>query len=492
MPIGRGCLPSDGIAIIGLIMQDHTFIRPAPTGGDGRTRGAWRTELVATARLAWPLALANLLQMLVYATDVVFVARLGAFDLAASSLAVSVLSIIAWSLIGMVAMSSALIAAALGRERFAVREIRRDTRMAIWLGALSGLFAMVLLSQTERLLLWSGQEPDLAARAMDYMAIVLWAMPALLVANALRAFVSAMGWPGIATAITAIAILVNAAGNYALVFGNWGAPALGLEGSAIATVLTSIATLLAYIVAVQANRRLRRYSIFGRLWRPDWVKLWQLVRLGAPVMFTTLAEAGLFGGAALLMGRIGTLELAAHTLALQLAALAFQVPYGIAQAATIRVGYHFGARDAPAAGRAGWTGLGLATGFMSLTAAMMLFMPETLLSAYIDVDDLANAALVALAVRYMLVAAVFQLVDGIQVVAAGALRGLQDTRVPMWFAIFSYWVPGFGLSWYLGLHSPLEGTGVWIGFAVGLATATVLLGARWAWRERLGIVGERG
>ena len=473
-------------------MQTQFSNTSPQTSGEARTAARWRAELRATLRLSWPLALANLLQMLVYATDVIFVARLGPFDLAASSLAVSVLSIIAWSLIGMVSMSSALIAASLGREGFAVRAIRRDTRMAIWLGAIAGVFAMALLSQTERILLWSGQEPDLAARAMDYMAIVLFAMVPLLVANALRAFVSAMGWPGIATIITALAIVVNAAGNYALVFGNWGAPALGLEGSAIATVITSVATLIAYIVAVQANRRLRRYYIFGRLWRPDWAKLAQLVKLGAPVMFTTLAEAGLFGGAALLMGRIGTLELAAHTLALQLAALAFQVPYGIAQAATIRVGYHYGARNAQAAGRAGWTALMLATGFMTLTAIAMLFAPETLLSAYVDVDNAANVALVALAARYMSVAAVFQLVDGVQVVAAGALRGLQDTRVPMWFAIFSYWVPGFGVSYYLGLNTPWEGTGVWLGFAVGLTTATVLLGARWALRERLGIVNERG
>ena len=467
-------------------MHDDPPLSPPQISGDG-----WRTELRATLALAWPLALANLLQMLIYATDVVFVARLGAFELAASSLAVSVLSIVAWALVGMVSMVSALIAAALGRERFAVRAIRRDTRMAIWLGAIAGLVAMALLSQTGRLLVWSGQERALAARAMDYMDIVLWAMVPLLVANALRSFVSAMGRPGIATAITALAILVNIAGNYALVFGRWGAPALGLEGSAIATVITSVATLLAYVAAIQMDRRFRRYAILGRLWRPDWRRLWQLVKLGLPVMLTTLAEAGLFGGAALLMGRIGTLELAAHTLALQLAAMAFQVPYGVAQAATIRVGYHYGAGDRAALGRAGWTALALATGFMTATALAMLMLPRTLLSAYVDVDDPANAALVALAVRYMLVAAVFQLVDGVQVVAAGALRGLQDTRVPMWFAIFSYWVPGFGVSYYLGLHTAWAGTGVWLGFAVGLATATLLLGGRWIARERLVAMNKR-
>ena len=448
---------------------------------------SWRAEIAATYRLAWPLALANLLQMLIWAIDVFFVARLGEFELAASSLAVSLFSILGWATITLVSMVSALIAAELGRSRFAIAEVRRSVRMGVWLCVVCGMAVMLILSQTEAILLASGQKPELAARAYDYMGIVLWSMIPLLVASVLRNFVSALGRPIFATAITALAIGVNALGNYALVFGNLGAPALGLEGSAIATIFTSLFILAAYVVAIQWDKRLRRYFIWGRFWRPEWDRLRDLVVLGTPVFFTTIAEAGLFGGAALLMGLIGESELAGHTIALQIAAFAFQVPFGVSQAATIRVGYFYGARDHAAIGRAGAVALLMAVIFMAFTASLMLLMPETILGLYIDTSKPANAAMTAFALQFIVIAALFQLVDGLQVVAAGALRGLQDTRVPMWMAIFSYWVPGFGTSYYLGFHTPLEGTGVWIGFAVGLTFATLLLAGRWLLRERLGI-----
>lgn len=451
------------------------------------TAESWRAEIAATFKLAWPLALANLLQMLIWAIDVFFVARLGEFELAASSLAVSLFSILGWATITLVSMVSALIAAELGRSRYAIAEVRRSVRMGVWLSVICGVVVMLILCQTEAILLASGQKPELAARAYDYMGIVLWAMIPLLVASVLRNFVSALGRPIFATAITALAIGVNALGNYALVFGNFGAPALGLEGSAIATVVTSVFIVLAYVIAIQWDRRLKRYAIWGRFWRPEWDRLRDLIVLGTPVFFTTIAEAGLFGGAALLMGLIGESELAGHTIALQIAAFAFQVPFGVSQAATIRVGYFYGARDHEAIKRAGAVALLIAVAFMLFTASLMLMMPETILGLYIDTSKTANAAMTAFALQYIVIAALFQLVDGLQVVAAGALRGLQDTRVPMWMAIFSYWVPGFGTSYYLGFYTSLEGIGVWIGFAVGLSFATVLLTGRWLMREKLGL-----
>ena len=472
-------------------MQDQPISTPLPPetghGSEGTVSQGWRDEIRATYKLAWPLVLANLLQMLIWAIDVFFVARLGEFELAASSLAVALFSILGWATITLVSVVSALIAAELGRSRFAIAEVRRSVRMAIWLSVICGMLVMLVLSQAEAILLASGQRPELAARAFDYMGIVMWAMVPLLVASVLRNFVSTLGRPIFATAITALAIGVNALGNYMLVFGNFGAPALGLEGSAIATIMTSIFIVLAYVVAIHRDRRLRRYFIWGRFWRPEWERLRDLVALGLPVFFTTIAEAGLFGGAALLMGLIGESQLAGHTIALQIAAFAFQVPFGVSQAATIRVGYHYGARNHAAIRRAGAVALVMAVGFMSFTASLMLLFPEPILGLYIDTAKPANAAMMAFALQYIVIAALFQLVDGLQVVAAGALRGLQDTRVPMWMAIFSYWVPGFGTSYYLGFHTSLEGIGVWLGFAVGLTSATLLLTGRWLMRERLGL-----
>lgn len=463
-------------------MTDDPILRP-PHGGEG-----WRGEIVATLALAAPLVVANLAQMLVYAVDVIFVARLGAEALAASSLAVSLFGLVTWSLSGMSGMVAALISAELGRRRHAVREVRRSARMGLWLAVFTGLAATLLLHLGEEIMLLTGQEPAVAVRAGQFLAVIKWAIVPMLVSNVLRNFVSALGRPIFATAITVLAIGVAVLGNYTFVFGHFGAPAMGMLGSPLSSVLTSLFIVAAYVVAILSDRRLRRYHVFGNWWRPEWRRFRELVRTGAPVSATILAEAGLFSGAAFLMGRIGPEQLAGHTIALQLAALAFQVPFGVAQAATIRVGYFYGARDHGAIARAGWTGIVIGTAFMALTAGLMLFAPRFIIRLYLEPDAPKNALLVGFAVRYMVVAAAFQLFDGIQAVSAGALRGLQDTRMPMIVALFGYWVPGFGTAVALGFFTPLQGTGVWIGLAVGLVVVAGLLLQRWARRARLGLL----
>ncbi len=448
----------------------------------------FRTELGATLRLALPLALANLLQMAVYAIDVMFVARLGQEALAASSLAVALFALINYGCTGLTGAVAPLIAAERGRKANAVREIRRSVRMALWLAVLCGLAGMGLCMAGERLMRATGQDPVLAARAGEFLVVLAVSLTPMLVGNVLRTFVSAMGRPVFATAITALAILVNGLGNWLFVFGNLGAPPLGLIGSAISTIITAVLVVAAYAVAISRDRRLRRYHVFGRLWRPEWTRLRQMVAIGMPIGLTVVAEAGLFSAAAFLMGRIGEAELAAHTVALQVAAIFFQVPFGVGQAATIRVGYHFGAGDAAAVGRAGWASLLVGVGFMAVSSSIMLFAPTLILAAYLDVAAPANAVVVALAVQYLAVGAAFQLFDGTQAVAAGALRGLQDTRMPMVIAIAGYWLPGFGTAVWLGFASPLRGQGIWIGLAVGLIVVAGLLLRRWQRRERLHLV----
>jgi MATE family multidrug resistance protein len=449
----------------------------------------WGQELRATLGLAVPLAATNLLQMLIHAVDVIFIARLGDQPLAASSLAIAIFGLTVWAMTGLVGACAPLIAAERGRRLHSVREIRRTVRMGMWVAVGFGLVGMAICFFGETLLLASGQDAQIAAMAGDFLALLAWAMIPMVLAGVFRIFVAALGKPGYATAITLLALGTNVLGNWALVFGNLGMAPLGLMGSALSSVLTALAMLVAYLVVITRDRTLRRYRIFGRWWRPEWSRLKQIMMIGTPIALTVLAEAGLFSGAALLMGRIGETELAAHTLALNLAALAFQIPFGTAQAATIRVGYHHGAGDRIAAGRAGWVALAIGTGFMSTTALAMLLVPTALLRIYTDPDAPANAALIAFALQYLMWAAIFQLADGVQAVAAGALRGLQDTRVPMWIAIFSYWVPGFGMAIGLGFFTPLEGTGVWIGLATGLFFAAALLLWRWSRRDTLGLAG---
>ena len=453
-----------------------------------QTTPSWREEFGATTSLAVPLALANLLQMLTYAIDVIFIARLGDEPLAASALAVSLFGLILWALTSLIGAVAPLIAEALGSGRPSLRPVRRSVRMALWLAIISGIAGMGLCLLLEPIMIATGQQDAIIAMAVEYNYVIIFSLIPMLLAAVLRYFVSALGRPILATAITGAGIFVNAAANYAFIFGNWGAPELGLIGAAIATILTSLFTLAAYVLAIRLDPRLHRYHVFGRFWSPDWLRFWQIVRVGTPIALTVTAEAGIFGAAAFLMGRFGAAELAGHTVALQLAALAFQVPFGVSQAATIRVGYFYGARDRVGIARAGWTGIVIGSGFMVLTASAMVLAPMTLLSIYVDPYAAKNAALVGFALQYLVLAAAFQLVDGVQAVAAGALRGLQDTRVPMWIAIFAYWVPGIGTAIGLGFFTPLEGIGVWIGLATGLAVAAILLLWRWMARERLDLV----
>lgn len=448
----------------------------------------WRQEFAATVALAGPLALANLLQMLTYAIDVIFIARLGDEPLAASALAVSLFGLVLWALTALTGAVAPLIAEALGAGGPTLRPVRRSVRMALWLAVIAGVIGMGICLLLGPIMVATGQQPQIIALAIEYNTIIVISMVPMLLAAVLRNFVSALGRPIFATAITGAGIFVNGFANYAFIFGNFGAPELGLKGAGVATIITSLFTLAAYVLAIRLDPKLHRYHVFGRWWSPDWPRFWQIVRIGTPIALTVTAEAGIFGAAAFLMGRFGAAELAGHTVALQLAALAFQIPFGVSQASTIRVGYFYGARDREGIKRAGWVALAIGTGFMTLTASAMIFAPYTLLSIYVDPYAAKNTALVGFALQYLVLAAAFQLVDGVQAVAAGNLRGLQDTRIPMWIAIFSYWVPGIGTAIGLGFFTPLQGTGVWVGLATGLSFAAVLLLWRWMARERLDLV----
>jgi MATE family multidrug resistance protein len=461
-------------------MSHHRSLSAAPAG--------WREELAATLRLAVPLVGTNLLQMAIYSVDVIFIARLGAEPLAASSLSVALTGLLMWAMSGLVGGASPLVASELGRNGHAVREVRRTFRMGLWLAVASGAGCMIVCAFGEEIMLLTGQKPSVAAAAGDFLRILMWTIIPLVLSAHLRNTVSALGLAAASTAIAAFAVAVNALGNYALIYGHFGLPALGLNGSAVASVITSFAMLAAYAAVIQANRRLRRFHLWGRWWRGEPQRLRQMLMIGLPIAGTILAEAGLFSGAAFLMGRIGEAELAGHTIALQLAAIAFQVPYGVGQAATIRVGLAHGARNAEWIRLAGNIAIVLGIGFMVLTALLIWGFPRTILGLYVDPDLPANALMVGFAVQYLMVAAAFQLFDGAQAVAAGALRGLQDTRVPMLIAVFSYWVPGFGLAVGLGFLTDLSGTGVWIGLATGLVVVAALLLWRWNARGRLGLV----
>lgn len=461
-----------------------------PLGGTApATAGAEMRALVA---LATPLVVANLLHMAIYATDVIFVARLGTTELAAATLGVYLYSVIMWALIGLTGACAPVIAAELGRRRHAVRQVRRSFRMAMWLSVVASVPFIVLLLNGERLMLLADQDPVVAARAGAFLDILVLAMIPATASGVMRVTASALGRPGWATAITGVALGVNLLGNWLLVFGHGGFPALGLEGSAIANVVTNLAMLAAYAAVLTFDRRMRRYRLFGKWWRTEWSRMREIARLGIPIALTMTFEGALFSSAGFLMGLIGVTEVGAHAIALQIAAIAFQVPFGVAQAATIRVGMAYGARDRVWIARAGWVALAGGVGFMAVTASLLVLFPRAFISIYVDPDAPENARLVVLALQYLVIAAFFQLFDGAQAVAAGVLRGLQDTRMPMIIAAFGYWVVGFGIAVLLGFGAHWQGFGIWIGLAAGLAAVSVLLLWRWMRRDSLGLIPALG
>ena len=444
----------------------------------------WRRETVALTRLSVPIVLTNLGQIAIQTTDVVMIGWLGPAPLAASVLGVTLYFILFMFSVGIMMATAPMIAQDLGRVSYAMREPRRTVRQGFWAAALLGLPASLVFWQIDPILRLLGQDPALIVGAEEYMHAAMWGFVPALLFIGLRNFISALERPRAGMVVMTIGIAVNAAADYGLIFGKFGLPELGLRGAGIATSLTNGFLFFALLGFILIDRRFRRYRLLGRLWRPDWRRLREIVRIGLPIGVTLVFEVGLFAGAAFLMGLIGTAELAAHQIALQCAAVSFMVPLGLAQAATVRVGLAVGRRDPAGIRAAGFAALGLGTVFMSGAALVMWTLPEQLAGLFLDGNDPANVEVIALAVTFLAVAGAFQVVDGAQAIGAGALRGLKDTRWPMVFAGLGYWVFGFGGAVLLGFYYEMEGIGIWIGLAGGLAVAAVLMVARFTVLQR--------
>lgn len=452
------------------------------------TRAAWLGELRATLKLASPLVLSNLAQSALSTTDVIVLGRLGADALAAGVLGVNLYFALLIFAIGLVGASSPMMAAAVGRQQQVMRDVRRTFRVGLWSAAIISGPCWVLLWHTETILLWFHEEPSLAAAAQSLVRGMQWGLFPALGFIALRSFVAALGRPVWVTIATVVTVLFNIAANWALVFGHLGLPALGIRGSGIATTLSNTFLFASLALVVVADRRFRRYRLFGNWWRSDWPRLATLWRLGVPMGATMAFEVTTFNAAAFLMGQFGSTALAAHSIALQIAVLTFMVPAGLGQAVTVRVGIAYGAGDRDGVTRAGWTAFGLAIAFMATMSSVMMTAPRLLIGAFVDVDDPANAAVVATAVPFLLCAAVFQVADGAQATGAGMLRGLQDARVPMLYAAFGYWGVGMSLGVLFAFAAGLGGLGIWIGLAVALVVVACAMIRRFVRRERLGLV----
>ncbi|WP_278920882.1 MULTISPECIES: MATE family efflux transporter [Pseudophaeobacter] len=440
----------------------------------------------ALSVLGLPLVGGHVAQFAIGMTDSVMLGWYGAAALAAVTLAGSYFFVFFLMGAGFAIAVMPLVAAAAGAGE--ERQIRRATRMGLWLSLLYGVAAMPLLLFSEIILLTLGQPPEVAGPAATYLQLAGWGLfPALLV-MVFKSYLAALERTQIVLWITILAAVVNGLVNYALIFGNWGAPELGIAGAAYASITTQTVSLLA--VGAYALWVLPEQEILKNFHRPDWEMFARVFKLGMPIGLTNLSEVSLFAASAMMMGWLGTIPLAAHGVAVTLAGLTFMVHLGLSNAATIRAGnaYGRGDREHMALGARVVIVMSLVMSFVGM--AVFLLLPDQLISLFLDAEDPNKPEILLVGAGLLAMAALFQLTDGMQVVALGLLRGVQDTNWPMLIAAFSYWAIGVPASYLFGFTFGWGGIGVWSGLVLGLSFAGVFLMLRF-WRHTIKQTGKQ-
>jgi multidrug resistance protein, MATE family len=444
---------------------------------------SWTRELRETLSLASPLIAAQLAQMALFTTDAIMMGWLGPEFLGAGVLASSFMHPFLLFSVGVLSALGPMVAQAKGRGDTV--SVRRSVRQGLWAALLLTLVLTPVIWNVRPIFGLLGQSPEVALLAQSYARAAVWMFFPALAFIVLRTLLASHGDTAIILRITLAGIAVNAAGNYALIFGHWGFPRLELAGSGLATSLANALMFLMLLGYALTHPPYRPYELFVRVWKPDWGRLGHILAVGMPIGFMMMAEVGLFAVAAMFMGWLGTDELAAHAVALQYAAIAFMVPLGLSHAATVRVGLAQGQGSAEGVRKAGWVSIAIGTGFMAVTGIVFWLVPEALVGLFLDPLAQHNQRPFALAVTYLSIAALFQLADGAQVVSAAALRGLSDTSAPMVVAILGYWGIGVPIAYICGFTLGMGGSGVWAGLAGGLFAVALTLVTRFALRNGL-------
>ncbi len=444
---------------------------------------SYKQHTRAVLALGLPLIGSHLAQFAIHITDTIMLGWYSVEALAGVVLGGSFFFIffIVGSGFGFAVLPVVASAAASGQDQ----QVRRVTRMAMWISVLFCVAIMPVFLFSEPMFLLIGQNPEIAQLAAGYLIIAGWGVFPALQVMVLKSYLAALERTSVVLWVTVIAAIANGMLNYALIFGNWGAPELGVSGAAIASVATHIASLISLMI--YAKFRTPEHALFQRFWRPDWPAFRRVFSLGWPIGLTSLAETGLFTATAVMMGWVGTVELAAHGIALQLVGLTFMVQVGLSNVATIRVGKAYGRKDQQDLRRGAHAVVAISFGFALLTVLVFLSVPEFLLGLFLDPGDPARPEVLAAGVGLVAVAALFQTADAGQVLALGLLRGVQDTKVPMIYAAVSYWLIGMPMGYFLGFNLGLEGIGIWLGLVTGLTLAWITMSLRF-WRRGVNLV----
>jgi MATE family multidrug resistance protein len=431
------------------------------------------TEIKACLGLAIPLAGAQLAQAATAFVDTIMMGWLGSATLAAGGLGASVFQALLLISTGIISAVSPLVAAAYGGKDTKI--VGKIVQQGLWLAAGLALPVGLLLWSAQAWLPHLGQSAATIHIALPYLRSIVWGVLPALGFAVLRNFVAALSDPRPVIVIMLSGTIFNVIANYSLMFGKWGLPALGLTGIGIASATSLWGMFVALSLYVLSQPRYQAYRVLSQFNQLEMKVLCELIQVGIPIGVLAAVETGMFTLTTFLMGQLGTVSLAAHQVALQTAALTFMVPLGVSLATTVRVGQQLGQQNLDGARLAGRVGIGIAALFMSLMGILFWLFPQPIVALYLDIKKPENGAVVALAQQLLIVAAVFQLFDGIQVSAAGALRGLKDTRIPMLIGIVAYWGIGLTSGYLLGIQFGWGGIGLWWGLAIGLAVASVVL-----------------
>ena len=444
----------------------------------------FRLEARSVLALAWPLVLAEVGWMGMAIVDTIMVGRLPN----------SAEAIGGTSLGGIIFYTAAIFG---GSLLFSL-----DTKVSQSFGAgdledanrslMNALYIVAPLAPSLMFLIWlvghmlprMGANPGVLSQALPFLRAMNWSTLPLLLYFAFRRYLQAINLVKPVTFALISANIVNLAGNWILIYGHLGAPALGVAGSGWSTCISRVYMAVLLFAAVVWQHRKRNAPLFIPPYRPDLRRIAELLRIGLPAAVQILFEIGVFAAATALIARLDAASVAAHQIALNCASLTYMVPLGISSAVAVRVGQAIGRRDPAGAGRAGWTAIAMGAAFMTLAAVVLVVAPRLIVRIFTP-----DPNVMSIGVKLLLVAAAFQLFDGLQTVATGALRGTGETRIPMFSSFVAYWVIGLPLGYYLGFGRRLGAVGLWLGLALSLmliGTALVV-----AWKRKVRVMGER-
>lgn len=451
----------------------------ASGGGESR-----RGELKSLLTLAWPLIGNNLAIAGINFADTVMAGRLSGLDLAAVAVGNSVWTLFFLAALGVLMALSPLVSHLYGaghHDRIGAY-VRQGLVIAV---ALTLIICVALFTAVQPFLEAIGIDPEFRDIAVGYAEAIAWGTPAICVYLVLRFTFEGMGWTRPVLFFGVVALVSNVIGNYAFMYGHFGAPEMGAVGCGVASAVSMWIMSLGFCVFVWRSKRCRKLRIFHRPAVADVGIKREILALGVPIAANVVSEVGLFVGISLIMGTLSAIASAAHQIAINFASTMFMVPMAIASATTIRVGHALGKGLPEVARRRGFLGILLCGSFMAVAALALLVFNDEIVSMYTS-----DPAVSSIATSLLLMAAIFTVSDGVQVGAAGALRGFKDTRVPLMMNLTAYWIVGFPLAWSAAQKTTPTPHMVWLGLVVGLSVAASLLVSRYYYLTRQKIRDE--